>query len=244
MKRDADNDARSDAEEDGLPKRARGNAAAEPADLVEQRAMRTFDECKAMHIFKAQHHPESLAGALLAQREHAQSALPGFVSDLTLGALTGPSLVDAGLLAGLPGHDLAPGDPPASPPRGQAPLPWQLVKFEPLPSAVVAHARGTLIACAAGRAEGAGRNGRSALVSLLLAEPINGTTRMWAAYEQRDEAEAGAAALSALPQLAELADAPLVQRDTLMPAREDVPPPLAEADMAEHSERADRLRAA
>ena len=205
-------------------------------------------------------HPERLAAGLLAQRERARTKLPGFLADLRAGALTGPNLKSAGLLASLPGAELAPGEKPASPPRGPAPMPAHLVKFEPLPSSAVAQARGVLIAAAAGEvadatsqvgsedvaakgdvAAAASSKGKCALVSLLTAEPIHDKTRMWAAFGTRAEADAGLRSLTALPQLAELVDVPPVQRDVLMPAREAVPPPLSEAEAHTHARRCDEL---
>ena len=273
MKRDIDEDEEANDEDTDRQgnKRVRGatalSAAAEKSEGKEllEVARRQFEEHKAQPQFKAQHHPERLAAGLLAQRERARTMLPGFLADLRAGALTGPNLKSGGLLASLPGAELAPGDKPASPPppRGPAPMPAHLVKFEPLPSSAVAQARGVLIAAAAGEvadatsqvgsedvaakgdvaaAAASASKGKCALVSLLTAErDINDKTRMWAAFGTRAEADAGLRALTDLPQLAELVERPPVQRDVLMPACEAVPPPLSEAEAHTHACRCDEL---
>ena len=216
MKREERSDDDDDVSDDDRPaKRVRGkesdvadstDAAAEPAakkennkEQLTEQAKKQFDERKAQPQFRAVHHPERVAAALLAQRERVHAALPGFLADLKSGALLGPNLKDAGLLAALPGAELAAGDEPAAPPSGAPPASAHLLKFEPLPSAAVAYARGILIAAAAGESSGMGPDGderdakggkTSALVSLLLAEPIAEKTRMWAAYEGRSEVRA------------------------------------------------------
>ena len=119
MKRDEpdDDDEDEDANEADTDrpanKRVRGagvsSAAAEKSEkekeLVLESARHQFEERKAQPQFKAQHHPERLAFGLLAQRERARTTLPGFLADLQAGALTGPTLKGAGLLASLPGTE-------------------------------------------------------------------------------------------------------------------------------------------
>ena len=119
------------------------------------------------------------------------------------------------------------------------------MKFEPLPSAAMAHARAALLSAAAGSAaadasdaEASGPGpGESALLTVLTAEPINERTRLWAAFEGRAAADAGVEALTSLPQLAELVDPPPVGRDTIMPACEAVPPPLSDSEANSHAAR-------
>ena len=84
----------------------------------------------------------------------------------------------------------------------------------------------------------------TSLVALLCAEPINGRTRMWAAYATRAAAEAAMRVVNSLPQLSELLDAPPAQRDTIMPSKQVPPPPLTNEDKVELLARCDGLLAA
>ena len=209
--------------------------------------------------FKDQHHPERVTATLLSKRDHALNASVSFAKDLKLGALTGPRLTAAGLLRELPQAE-ADADPPELP-SGPPPATSHLVNLEPLPAAAVSQARAILFSAAAGPASsssaaadggasGDGGEGSSAdskppppqgLVSLMIAEPINHKTRVWAAYATRSAAEAGVRSLRALPQISELIDAPNVLRDTVMPTKEVRPPPLSDEQLSAHIERCDKV---
>ena len=201
---------------------------------------RDFEERSLSQSFRNIHHPECIVTQLIAQRDAARRALSSFLADMQTGALSGPRLKKHGLLRELPGADLAPGDDPALPPRGPPPNASNLVKFEPLPSSAIAHARGVLIAAAAGPAAA---SGESAIVSLLTAEPINERTRLWAAFQSREAADTGMHALTSLPQLSELVDPPPppAQHGTIMPSRETVPPPMTDQEIGRHRSRIDDL---
>jgi uncharacterized membrane protein YgcG len=84
----------------------------------------------------------------------------------------------------------------------------------------------------------------SNLVALLCAEPINGRTRMWAAYATRAAAEAGMRAVNSLPQMSELLDAPPAQRDAIMPSKELRASPPTEDEKQQLLARCDELLAA
>ena len=235
MKREAIDDDDEMAVEEERPAIKRARAVAQD----DSKHHRTFEERHAQLAFKEAYHPERLSVHILAQRERALEALPSFLADLKAGSLVGPRIKGAGLLRDLPGASSAAADPPASPPRGPPPHPFHLIKFEPLPSAVAAQARAALLAAAAGpMRDGAEPCG---FVSLLTAEPIGERTRLWAAFDDRDQADKGMQALTALPQLAELADPPPAKSDVLMPSREAVPPPLTDEDISRHRERSDDL---
>ena len=203
--------------------------------------------------FAKAHHPELLLNAVLHQRQNAISAMPGFMSDVKAGVLMPPRLLLGGLFdePSAKADDAAVGGAngaAASSGAGGGGA-RHLVKFEPLPSSAVGHARTVLCCAAAGAAkalepadEGAAPS-VPALVAVLSAEPIRGRTRLWAAYSTDAATEAGRRAMKALPQFAELVEAPEGTRDMLYPPRErePAPPALTDEELLQQVEWCDEL---
>lgn len=63
-----------------------------------RRPLSEFAERRGDSTFIEAHHPEAIVEQLKAQRSHVLTTLPGFVSDMKRGLLTGPRLKGNGLL--------------------------------------------------------------------------------------------------------------------------------------------------
>ena len=86
---DSDEENADDTNEERGPKRVRSDGGSRTQEFLDRQREPAFRE---------QHHPEKLVTWYLAQRQHALTALPAFVSDMKTGALNGPRAKGPGVL--------------------------------------------------------------------------------------------------------------------------------------------------
>ena len=175
---------------------------------------REFEARRMEPAFRDAHHPERVVAGLLERRNMALAALPGFVADMKAAVLPGPrtkSPFPESVLT-----KLSVSDGPAT-----SEITSRLVKIDPVPASVAAHAVFQVMAAAAPPAasESAG------LQAVLFSEPLRYRTRLWALYGTEEQAEAAHEPLAKLPQLDELVELPSFQTDSLIMAAK---PPLAQ----------------
>ena len=122
--------------------------------------------------------------------------------------------------------------------------PSRLIRMDPIPAAVVLHAYPQIVSAATPppREPKEGEEPERMLQAVLLAEPLRYKTRIWAAYNGEDAADAGRTAIEALPQFDELLDLPDSKAETLWMAKQTPPPPkLSEEELRAHCACCDQL---